>query len=130
MLSSPYPANQGIHDYLNPAAFATPSSGAFRNLGTGAIRAPGSLKPEARSPKPEARGPRPKARGPRPEARYGPFEAVQIREKQRLEVRGEAFIMNRTNFLARNAVENTGTFAQITSAGDPRSMQLALKYYF
>jgi hypothetical protein len=68
-----------------------------------------------------------------------------IHEAIRLEVRGEAFnIINHTNFVA--AATGTGipgistsgialginskTFGQITTAGDPRIFQFALKLYF
>ena len=55
----------------------------------------------------------------------------QIRERQRVEFRAEAF--NVTNSLLVNdpvANLNSNTFGQVTSAKDPRIMQFALKYFF
>jgi len=63
----------------------------------------------------------------------------QIREHQTVELRWEVFnVPNRVNLAAPNATLNSGTFGQITSdingsssqAGDPRIMQLALKFVF
>jgi hypothetical protein len=62
-----------------------------------------------------------------------------VRERQTVEFRWEVFnVPNRVNLGAPNTVLNSGTFGQITSdingsssqAGDPRIMQLALKYVF
>ena len=56
----------------------------------------------------------------------------QIREGQRLEVRGEAF--NVTNSLRANnpgvTVSTPNAFGLIQGAQDPRIMQVALKYVF
>ena len=63
----------------------------------------------------------------------------QIREHQSLELRWEVFnAPNLVNLAAPNAALNSGTFGQITSdingssssSGDPRIMQLALKFVF
>lgn len=98
----------GIHDYLNPAAFSTPANGTFGNLGSGAVLAPGLVEVDMA------------------------FSRIfAVRENKRIELRGEAFnVINRANFLAPNTTLNTGTFGQITTAGSPRIMQLALKFGF
>ncbi len=63
----------------------------------------------------------------------------QVREHQSLEVRWEVFnVPNRVNLAAPNTTLSSGTFGQITSdingsssqSGDPRLMQLALKFVF
>ncbi|MDE3164177.1 MAG: TonB-dependent receptor, partial [Acidobacteriota bacterium] len=63
----------------------------------------------------------------------------QVREHQTLELRWEIFnVPNRVNLAAPNTTLSAGTFGLITSdingsssqAGDPRIMQLALKYVF
>jgi hypothetical protein len=62
-----------------------------------------------------------------------------VREHQTLELRWEVFnVPNRVNLAAPNTTLSSGTFGQITSdingsssqAGDPRLMQLALKFVF
>jgi hypothetical protein len=55
----------------------------------------------------------------------------QLREKQRIEFRAEAF--NVTNAFRMNNPTtnlNSNTFGQVTSALDPRIMQFALKYFY
>ncbi len=108
--------------YLNPAAFTINAPGTYGNLGRDALRGPGSLQ----------------------------FDASLVRdfsftERFRLEARAEAFnVINHTNFIA--AATGTGipgistsgislsrtsaNFGQITSSGDPRILQFALKLLF
>ena len=57
--------------------------------------------------------------------------AFQIREKQRLEFRAEAY--NITNSLRAGnpaTVLNSNQFGQITTALDPRLLQFAMKFVF
>jgi hypothetical protein len=63
----------------------------------------------------------------------------QVREHKTVELRWEVFnVPNRVNLAAPNTTLSSGTFGQITSdingsssqAGDPRIMQLALKFVF
>jgi Carboxypeptidase regulatory-like domain/TonB dependent receptor-like, beta-barrel len=120
---SPYPSNQTVQQWINPAAFAVPSLGTYGNLGSGAILAPGSLT-----------------------VNVALSRLFTIREGQTLEVRAEAFnFINRANFAPPTLAENNATFGQITQTlgasitgatgtaaaiGDPRILQFALKYYF
>ncbi len=64
---------------------------------------------------------------------------TRIRERFNLQFRAEAFnLANRANYLAPNASfspgpdgkNRSGTFGVISSARDPRAMQLALKLIF
>lgn len=120
---NPVNANWGPGlQYLNPAAFTINAPGTYGDLGRNALRGPGSLQ----------------------------FDASLVRdfsftERFRLEARAEAFnVINHTNFIA--AATGTGipgistsgislsrsssSFGQITSAGDPRILQFALKLLF
>ena len=121
---NPVNSNWGsnLPQYLNPAAFTQNAPGTYGNLGRNSIAGPGSLE----------------------------FDASLVRffnftENIRLEARAEAFnVINHTNFVA--AATGTGipgistsgislsrsssNFGQITTAGDPRILQFALKLYF
>ena len=112
----------GFPQYLNAAAFTPNAPGTYGNLGRDVLRGPGQIQFDASLSR-----------------------IFDIHEAIRLEVRGEAFnIINHTNFIA--AATGTGipgistggialglnskTFGQITTAGDPRIFQFALKLYF
>jgi len=121
--SDPYMSDWGPKlQYLNPAAFANNTPGTYGNLGRDVIRGPGSLQFDAAL------------------SRIFP-----IHESVRLEVRAEAFnAINHTNFIAPatgtgipgistggiSLSRSSGNFGQITSAGDPRIWQFAMKLYF
>ncbi|HSU31446.1 MAG TPA: carboxypeptidase regulatory-like domain-containing protein [Bryobacteraceae bacterium] len=112
----------GAPQYLNPAAFAINAPGTYGNLGRNALRGPGTLQ----------------------------FDASLVRlfnftERFRLEARAEAFnVINHTNFIAAatgtgipgistsgiSLSKSSANFGQITSAGDPRILQFALKLMF
>jgi hypothetical protein len=60
------------------------------------------------------------------------FKNIRLTERFSAQFRAEAFnVFNHTNFdgVGTN-ISTTSTFGQITSARDPRIMQLALKFYF
>jgi hypothetical protein len=95
--------------YLNPAAFAINPAGTFGNLGRNVLNGPAQFN----------------------------FDVALVRtfaltERFHLEARGEAFnVINHTNFSLTNlAVNSTATFGRITSAGDPRIFQFAMKLHF
>ena len=55
----------------------------------------------------------------------------QVRESKKLELRAEAFnVTNRFIPKDPNLNLNTNTFGQITTSGDARVMQFALRYSF
>jgi hypothetical protein len=108
--------------YLNPAAFAQNAPGTFGSLGRDVVRTPGLLSFDV-----------------------SVNRQFALREKFRLEVRADAFnALNHTNFGGPtqngvqipgiaggvNAVLTSTTFGRITSAGDPRIMQLSMKLMF
>ena len=59
------------------------------------------------------------------------IKRTPIRERMKLEFRAEAFNLTNTPPLGNpNVVPGTPGFGSITSAGDPRVIQLALKFNF
>jgi hypothetical protein len=108
ILGNPYGDRSSLTHYLNLSAFAQPDLGTLGNMRPRNIEGPGA---------------------------WGLDMALsrnfQVREKQNLEFRAEAF--NVTNSLVRlnpNLTLSSNTFGQITSAGPARVMQFALKYAF
>ena len=110
--------------YLNAAAFAPNALGTFGNVGRDNVRGPGQFNFDLALSR---------------------FFAVK--EHWRLEARAEAFnAINHTNFAPNLSVGissasvpsgsvsspniSSGTFGQITAAGDPRILQFALKLVF
>jgi len=54
-----------------------------------------------------------------------------VQDKKTLQIRAESFnLVNHVNFNTPVATLNSGNFGQITSAGDPRIIQLAAKFVF
>ncbi len=111
ILPNEYPAQQTVHEWVNPLAFGTPAPGTYGNLGADTVLGPGFLQID-----------------------LALSRIFQIREGQKLEARAEAFnFINRPNFGAPTlAFSSLNTFGQIltTSTFDPRIFQFALKYYF
>jgi len=105
----PYAATRGAQlQWFNPAAFAANPTGTYGDLGRNTMRAPGQINLDVALNR-----------------------IFPVTEKFRLDVRAEAFnIINHTNFNAPVATETSATFGRLTSAGDPRIFQFALKVYF
>ncbi len=65
------------------------------------------------------------------QADVGLFKSFSLTERFRLQFRAEAFnVLNKSNFMAPNANISSAGFGVITSAYDPRRLQLALKLLF
>ncbi|MFN0103666.1 MAG: carboxypeptidase regulatory-like domain-containing protein [Bryobacteraceae bacterium] len=97
-----------IDQYLNKAAFAPNALGTFGNLGRNTFRAPGFASVD-----------------------FGLAKGFKLKERLTTTFRFEAFnAFNRTNLGAPNAGQNSVQFMRITSAGDPRILQLALRMTF
>ena len=109
VLANPY-GNKSVKNYLNPAAFALPAPGTLGNVGSNSVAGPGMWQFDVALSR-----------------------SFQLRERQRIEFRAEAF--NLTNSLHMDPTKltvtlNSGSFGQVTGALDPRIMQFALKYFF
>jgi len=107
-LSDDRPKGDVIDQYLNRAAFAPNALGTFGNLGRNTYRAPGFASYD-----------------------FGLFKSFRIKERVNTTFRFEAFnAFNRTNLGAPNNAQNNVQFMRITSASDPRILQLALRLTF
>jgi hypothetical protein len=114
VLEDPYedrsinPLNGGMR-FLNPAAFALPASGTLGNSKRNGIRGMGTRNLD-----------------------LSLTRIVRVAGTREFELRVDAF--NAFNWLQWNqpatALNNPGTFGQITTAGPPRIMQFAIKYRF
>ena len=120
---NPYSTSLGPNlQWLNPAAFTKNAPGTYGGLGRDVLRGPNFVQVDASLSR-----------------------IFGIRESLRLEVRAEAFnVFNHTNFVAPatgtgipgistsgiSLSTGSGNFGRITSAGDPRIFQFAMKLYF
>lgn len=97
--------------WLNINAFADPAAGQFGNCGVGRYHGPGLTNVD-----------------------LSLFKSFPVRESMRFEFRTEAFnALNHANFSNPNSSYAPGltSFGRIDSTiGDPRELQLALKFYF
>ena len=106
ILADPYAPNKSIDQFLNPLAFARPANGEW---GTG----------------PQIQGPH------RFTINTAVVRKFQVREGQSLEFRAEAFNMPNLVNLDNPVTDiRNAFFGKVRSAGEPRIMQLALKYVF
>jgi hypothetical protein len=61
----------------------------------------------------------------------GTVKTFAVTERWRVQLRGEAFnLLNHANLGTPNANVSSAQFGRITSAGNPRVMQVALKVVF
>ena len=103
----PY-GDKSFKNFLNPAAFALPAAGTLGNAGNNSVAGPGTWQFD-----------------------MALSRSFQLRERQRMEFRAEAFNVTNSFLMNNPAINlNSGTFGQVTSAKDPRIMQFALKYFF
>jgi hypothetical protein len=94
--------------WINPAAYAQPATGTYGNAGRLGILGPGSIRID-----------------------MGLSRTFQVRENQTVQLRIEAFnAPNHLNPGNPNVTFNNQNFGRILSAGDPRLMQVGLKYTF
>jgi hypothetical protein len=94
--------------WLNPAAFAVPAQGDFGNCHVGAYHGPGNTNVD-----------------------LSLFKSFPIREAMHFEFRAEAFnVFNHANFSNPGSFFNSGFGVISSTIGDPRELQLALKFYF
>ena len=97
-----------IQGYFNRAAFAQNASGTFGTAGRNILEGPGFASVD-----------------------FGLIKNFAISESNRVQFRAEFFnLFNRVNLGNPNTNAAAGQFGRITSAGDPRVIQMALKYIF
>lgn len=99
-----------IASWFNRAAFASPALGTFGNMGRNMLRGPGLFVID-----------------------FSAFKAfvMPYSEKHKLEFRAEFFnLLNHANLNSPNTTRTNSLFGRITSAGEPRIIQLGLRYSF
>jgi hypothetical protein len=97
-----------IARYFNTSAFAVPALGTFGTGGRDILIGPGTQNLDA-----------------------GMFKDFNFSESRRFEIRWEVFnSLNHANFANPTAALSSANFGRILSAGNPRIMQLAAKFYF
>jgi len=100
--------SEKIARWFNTDAFVVNAPGTFGTAGRNVIPGPGQI-----------------------DLTFGLFKNIPIRESHRLQFRAEIFnLFNRVNLGNPNTNRSSGNFGRITGAGDPRVVQLALKYLF
>ena len=113
-LTPPGGSNPG--EWVNPAAFSTPASGTFGNLGRNAFRAPGISDVD-----------------------FALAKNVSITGRMQVRFRADVFnVLNRAQYGAPNAVADQANFGVITTTissyatgrGTPREFQLSAKVSF
>jgi hypothetical protein len=94
--------------WFNRAAFVSPSAGRFGTSGRNILSGPGATNLD-----------------------LSVFRNIRLGEQSSLQFRGEFFnVLNHTNFGQPNSQVGSPNYAVIQGAGDPRTIQLALKLRF
>ena len=110
---SPYVPHQSCSTapcvtWMTTKAFSSAASGTYGNLGYNNLKGPGLFSLD-----------------------LALTRRFPIDERRSLQVRGEAFnLPNWTNLNAPVSTLTSGAFGQIQSSGDPRIVQLAMKFVF
>ncbi len=109
---SPYLSNDGhgaiAAQYLNKAAFVVNALGTYGQLGRNTFRGPGSFNTD-----------------------LGLHKDFVVREGMKFQFRFESFnLFNNVNFANPTTTVTNSNFMKITSASDPRILQLALRFNF
>ena len=119
---SPYSGPHNVHQYYNPAAFATPP--VVTSIGQTNYAPLGGGNTQLEGP-------------PIRRIDFSAFKAFPVSERMRFEFRAEIFNLTNTPSFSQPGnlnYLNSTTFAQITSTrdapNDPREIQFALKFYF
>ena len=100
--------NSKLARYFNTSAFALPALGTFGSVGRDTMIGPGIQNFDA-----------------------GLSKDFRVTEQKRFQFRWEVFnSLNHANFANPNATFSNTNFGRILSAGNPRIMQAALKFYF
>jgi len=94
--------------WLNPAAFRAPAAGTYGDLENNSLVGPRRFNIDV-----------------------GVTRSFRVGGERQIQFRMEAFnVLNRVNLNNPVSALNSGNFGLITSAADPRIIQLALKYTF
>jgi len=102
------PANRGVREYFNPAAFTNAAPGTFGDTSRNFLTGPSRVDLD-----------------------FSLFKEFPIFEYGKIQFRSEFFnLFNHPNFNAPDGGVGDGTFGQLTSAADGRIAQFALKYIF
>jgi hypothetical protein len=108
VVSDPKAITQTIAQWFNPSAFAANAPGTYGNAGRDSLLGPGFFNVDAAL-----------------------VRNFRMHERYNLQVRSEFFnALNHANFNIPDRTLRNSTFGRITSAADPRILQLALKLMF
>jgi len=108
LLADPFMTDKSSAQWLNPDAFGIPVEGTYGTMGASSIRGPRSTQID-----------------------MGLTRTFQVSERQSFQFRWEAFnVPNLVNLNNPVSGRNSVNFGKILGSGDPRIMQVALKYVF
>jgi hypothetical protein len=108
VVGNPKLSNPSANEWFNTSAFVIPPYGSFGNSGRNTVTGPGLATVD-----------------------LSLVKNTTIGERATVQFRIEAFnVLNHTNFNLPDNFVGSPTFGQILSAGDPRRIQLALKFLF
>jgi hypothetical protein len=108
VVGNPHLSNPGAQEWFNTNAFAVSPYGTFGNAGRNILSGPGLATVD-----------------------FSIVKNTRVTERVNAQFRAEFFnLLNRTNFNLPDNFLGDSTFGQITSAQDPRRLQLALKFLF